>query len=148
MACAYTELVTESMAADMAGRLSPLDVKEIKAGGNKPKECLVEGVRASAESWAYLKDGRPYVIAGIRKPGLIWMLSARDLKQPDAKWFFARRAKRDLDARQARWGCLGNLIWKANTPHMRLLEWLDFEFGETVEVNGHDYVMFRRGANV
>ena len=145
----YTENVTEQMARDMAGRLSPLDLREVKAAGNTPQVAIVDGVNASAECWAYLKSGRPFVIAGVRAPGLIWMLSARDLKEKSATMFFARRAKLDLEARLQRWEVLGNIMWEKNKHHRRLLGWLGFEFGRSVEVNGHDFVTFRKGrANV
>lgn len=144
----YTESVTAQMAQDMAGRLSPLDLREVKATGNTPQAALVEGVNASAESWAYLKDGRAFVIAGIRAPGHIWMLSARDLKDRSATWFFARRARADLAQRLSRWGRLGNVMWAKNEPHKRLLEWLGFQFGKTVRLSSHDFLEFWRDADV
>lgn len=141
----YADVATKEMAHDMAGRLSPLDLREVKAAGNTPLAALVEGVTHSAESWAYLKDGRPFIIAGVREPGLVWMLSARDLKDRRAKWFFARRAKADLAERMLRWPVLGNIMWAKNTVHRRLLDWLGFEFGDAVLVNGNEFVTFRKG---
>jgi hypothetical protein len=141
----YTECVTEQMAQDMAGRLSPLDLREVKAAGDTPQAALVEGAASSSECWAYLKSGRPFVIAGIRDPGLIWMLSARDLKEKRATLFFARRVKSDLNERLKRWGVLGNVMWAKNKPHKRLLGWLGFDFGQSVDVNGQEFISFKKG---
>jgi hypothetical protein len=148
MACAYVPRATDEMARDMAGRLSPLDLREVKAGGGRPLESLLAGVAHSDECWAYTLDDRPFAIVGISAPGRIWMLTARDIKKPEASWFFARRAKADLAERMARWGALGNFVYDKNEPHKRLLEWLGFEFGDTVEVNGHPFRQFWSAANV
>lgn len=146
MRCGYMPFANVAMAEDMAGRMAPLDVKEVKAGGSTPLASLRGGLENSVEAWAYLADGRPFAIAGIREPGLIWLLTSREIKQPEAKWYFARRAKADLAERIGRWGRLGNAVWAQNEPHIRLLEWLGFTFGDDIEHNGHVYKTFWKDA--
>lgn len=147
MALEYVAPATVDMARDMAGRLAPLDLREIRAGGTQPLKSLEGGITGSDETWAYLKDGRPFAIAGI-DGGVIWLLTARDMKQRDAAWFFARRARADLAERLARWGRLTGVIYDKNAPHKRLLEWLGFEFGDCLDFNGHAFRKFWRNPDV
>jgi len=130
-ACSFSPYATVEMASDMAGRLSPLDRREIRAAsGMQPGECLRLGVETSAESVAYLLDGRAYALGGVIGDGRIWLLTARDIKSAQARWFFARRCRDDLADMLTRWPRLYNRVYAKNAPHVRLLRWLGFEFGE------------------
>lgn len=142
---------TAKHAKALGPHLSEADRNEVAANsGRDPQDALLFGVRHSRYRYTYTLNGKPFAIAGFADDGdgaaRVWMLVSDDIKQ--AAFGFCRRLRADLEAHFERYDRLHNIVHAQNTTHIRLLKWLGFSFGETVSLNGHDFIEFWRERDV
>lgn len=137
-------------ARQLAETLSSADRQELDATTRlSHAQALDQAVRASVAPVAYLAANRkPFAIKGVLPDGRIWMLSSDAMQDAPNRWFFARRAKADLERDQARWPRLFNIVDARNTRHMRLLQWLGFQFDAPFKTGVTTFYPFWRQAHV
>lgn len=128
----------------LAPLLSEADKLEIQHNsGREPFEALSDGLRQSVGCWSYLDNtGTPYVMQGVLPGGYIWMLCSDEIRRPRNLWFFARRAKKDLKKQFKKFGVLRNRVYAENKTHIRLIDWMGFDFGAEVNMNGNKFIEF------
>lgn len=126
----YIQIATKEAALEVASNLRPDDLREAVEGyGLDPIEVLTTDALQSFCISFTVPDGRIAGLAGISDDGAIWMLCTPAIH--DFPVLFARQAKRFVDSRTE--DLLWNYVDKRNIVHIRLLQFMGFNFIKEVE---------------
>ena len=136
-------------ATSLAPRLRKADLNELKAHGLENMEnALISGITDSIECYTVWNKAidKPIAIFGsgdldcVKGGGYVWMLGSSDIKK--IKHEFLRHCKDWLDKLLERYNIVYNVIDVRNKVHMRWLEFMGFQFGTEIKINGYDFRKF------
>lgn len=108
-------------------------------------KALVEGVRASYESWSFLHGGRVFAIGGIREAadgsGIIWQLGSDDVAKHKRDFLLASREL--VEEYKTMFELIHNFVGQNSHESKRYLRWLGFTIEPHVTVIGSRQVPFQ-----
>lgn len=136
--------LTIPLAAKFAPEVSPLDRLETEVStGRSVLQCLVEALKSGHVMNAAVDDtGHPRAVFGVSPlpqegQGAPWLLASRHLGgRPGERAYFAREARAFVRTARQEYRFLMNAVLEANTPHVRFITWLGFEFTPEVSLIG------------
>lgn len=133
-------------AIDLAPRLRQLDLDEImRDEDSDPLGTLVEGVCASAESWAASHGGVVFCIGGIRKAedgsGIIWLLGSDGVSKHKKE--FLSVSKGLFLGYKNQYDLIHNFVGQNSHESKRYLSWLGFTIEPHVTIVGSRQVPFQ-----
>jgi hypothetical protein len=129
-------------ARDLAPRLRPADVREIRAlRGEEPSRVLEEGLAWSTACFAAEDDAGLLVAlfgagpdGGQDAAGLIWLLASPELERNGRD--FLRQCRHWVDRLHEHCPRLGNVVDARNDVHLRWLAWCGFTVVRRLEGHG------------
>lgn len=120
--------------------MSGLPIEETLAIGMMHSDQCMTGIG---------KSGSITTMFGVVRPGVIWLISAPDIKDNARELIEVGRPW--LDAMTDKYGELFNVVDERNDVHIRLIRHLGFTFGAPIENQGAGNIRvlpFKRTANV
>lgn len=146
----YLRPATVADALDLSLNLRLEDEAEVRTvTGDEPVRSLIHGVKHSDMPVAILDNNDSVlalfgVVPVLEKPktGTVWLLAAPGILKYKRR--FARESRQWLEAIQAQYDVLCNLVDERNTVHLRWLQWCGFTFINRHQVNGHPFLEFVR----
>lgn len=127
------------------------DVLEMQRLGTTVEKAMTDGMEVSEWSATGLWQDEPVCMFGVNVinylngVGAPWMIGTEKLLTCEKA--FLRRCRRVVEAMQMTCPNLINAVDAENEKAIQWLRWLGFEFHEGEEglVNGHRFLMFRKG---
>jgi hypothetical protein len=140
---------TLAMAEDLGARLRQSDEQELLAAyGYGGAQALVESVQEASVAHAWLVDGRPICMSGVRtqvedegRIGVIWMVASDEAESYRKELFMQGKREYVMNMLNDH-DVLINFVDNRNTKSHRWLRWLGFSMGDPVPF-GHANTDFR-----
>lgn len=133
----------------IARRMRQADRDEVAASsGSQPFEAIARCMRLSDRSWTGCADGVPVIIFGVGYVSVVsdvaapWLLGTDDVEKYAIP--FLRGSRECLRQLLTRYSVLRNYVDSRNVVAVRWLEWLGFQFGETIQQRGVDFRFFEK----
>ena len=137
--------LTVAYAARFSQEVAPLDRLETEVSTRRSVfQCLVETLQRGHPMYAAVdaRDDTPVAVFGVSPlpqegQGAPWLLSSRHLGSlPGQRACLAREAQGFVRAAREQHRLLLNAVLEANTPHVRFITWLGFDFTPEVSLIG------------
>jgi len=144
-----------SDAVYLASNMRDADREELRlahgsADDDEIYEILKSGIERSVEANTIIADDLPAAIFGVAEradgAGTPWLLAtdAIDNFSRSQKLFFLRRSLAWVESIQPNYPDLTNSVYSRNTSAVEWLRWMQFDLGDTVDVNGYPFHVFHR----